>query len=113
MSKITRATVDQNLRDTVFSLIFPAQGADFVRINDRQWGVLMVDLNGVERYVRIGAIVAEEREDLTAAQLMEQERAAYDEKVAAREEKARAKAEKIARDKARREEQKKKEENHD
>ena len=110
MSKVTRNVVDQSLRDTVFSLLFPANGADFVRINDRQYGVLLTDLNGVQRYIRIGAIVAEEREDINAADLMAQEQADYAAKVTAREEKAKARAEKAARDKARREEQAKKEE---
>lgn len=109
MEKFNRATVDQNLRDRVFDEImpkYPAGGREYVRINDRQYGILLTDVNGHQRYVRIGVIVAEEREDLTAAELMAQEQADYAAKVAAREEKARAKAEKIARDKARREEKK-------
>lgn len=123
MAKYTRAIVDQNLRDRIFTDIFDLTSVDGVeanavwsdtaeyrRINDRQWGCILTDANGVKRYCRIGIIVAEEREDLTAEELMAQEIAAHQEKVAAREEKARAKAEKIARDKARREEQKKEEE---
>lgn len=113
MEKFNRATVDQDLRDRVFDEImpkYPAGGREYVRVNDRQYGIILADLNGHKRYVRIGVIVAEEREDVTAEELMAQEIAAHQEKVAAREEKARAKAEKIARDKARRE-AKEKEEN--
>ena len=107
MAKFNRATVDQDLRDRVFTALFDDFDSDFlVRINDRQYGCILVDKNGVERYCRIGVIVAEEREDMTARELMAQEIAAHQAKVAAREEKARAKAEKIARDKARREEKK-------
>ena len=117
MAKYNRATVDQALRDMVMEDIFSVEqemGFEYRPVNDRQYGVILTDLNGHRRYVRIGFIVAEEREDLTAEELMAQEIAAHQEKVAAREEKARVKAEKIARDKARREEQKKqKEENHD
>lgn len=104
MEKFNRATVDQDLRDRVFTALFDDFDSDFlVKINDRQYGCILVDKNGVERYCRVGVIVAEEREDLTARELMAQEIAEHQEKVAAREEKARAKAEKVARDKARRE----------
>lgn len=113
MEKFNRATVDQGLRNMVMEDIFAFEDRmdfEYHPVNDRQYGVILTDLNGHRRYVRIGFIVAEEREDVTAEELMAQEIAAHQEKVAAREEKARAKAEKIARDKARREEQKKKEE---
>ena len=79
-----------------------------MRINDRQYGVLMIDLNGHQRYVRIGAIVAEEREDMTAEELMQSEIDAYNQKQADKAEKAKAKEKKIAKDKARREAEKEK-----
>lgn len=109
MEKFNRATVDQALRNMVMEDIFSVEqemGFEYHPVNDRQYGVILTDLNGHRRYIRIGFIVAEEREDLTAEELMAQEIAAHREKVTAREEKARAKAEKIARDKARREEKK-------
>ena len=112
MPKVTKAIVDKGLRDLVFDELFVGNDTkyDFVRINDRQYGVLITDVNGVERYVRVGAIVAEEREDMTAQELMQSEIDAYNEKQAIKEEKAKAKAEKIAKDKAKREAEKAKKE---
>lgn len=113
MAKISKTTVDKDLRDRVFGDMFTSSEKAYLtegtyqKINDRQWGVLITDLNGVERYVRIGAIVAEEREDMTAKELMLSEINAYQAKQAEKEAKAKAKAEKIAKDKARREEEKK------
>lgn len=112
MAKITKTVVDKELRDTVFTMLFGdkdvlemtdgATGVQIKKINDRQYGCILTDLNGVERYVRIGAIVAEEREDMTAKELMQSEIDAYQAKQDAKAEKAKAKAEKIAKDKARR-----------
>ena len=68
MAKISKTVVDKTLREGIFFDMFQNDCGmyDYVKINDRQYGVLLKDLNGVERYVRIGAIVAEEREDMTA-----------------------------------------------
>ena len=82
----------------------------WVKLNDRQYGCILTDKNGVERLVRLGAIVAEEREDMTARELMQSEIDAYNEKQANKAEKAKAKEAKIARDQKAREEKKKKEE---
>ena len=103
MAKITKTIVDKALRDEIFRCIMNGECDDFVKVNDRQYGVLLTDLNGVQRYIRIGAIVAEEREDMTAQELMQSEIAAYEAKQADKAEKAKAKAEKIATDKAKRE----------
>lgn len=108
MAKITKTVVDAGLRESIFSDLLTAKPADaysydYVKINDRQYGVLLTDANGVERYCRVGVIVAEEREDMTARELMNSEIRAYEDKQAAKAEKAKAKEEKIARDKARRE----------
>lgn len=123
MAKISKTIVDAALRLNVFQFAFPdyfdideAQAsADkverFDKVNDRQFGVIMTDMNGHRRYVRIGAIVAEEREDMTAEELMQKEIDEYNDKQAEKAEKAKAKAEKIARDKARREEEKEEKEN--
>lgn len=104
---------DKSLRDLVFSELFEGNDTkyDFVRINDRQYGVLMIDLNGHQRYVRIGAIVAEERDDMTAEELMASEIEEYRMKQEAKAEKAKAKEVKIAKDKARREKEKEEKEN--
>ena len=104
MAQISKAIVDKALRDEVFNDIF-ADPTDtgYVRINDRQYGILLTDQNGVERYVRIGVIVAEEREDMTARELMDSEIAKYNETQAKKAERAAKKADKIARDKAKRE----------
>lgn len=112
MAKVTKAQVDKDLRNKVFSGLFGEEDTDleFVKINDRQYGVLLTDLNGTQRYVRLGAIVAEEREDMTAEELMESEKAVYQQKQDDKAEKAKAKAEKIAKDKAKREADKAKKE---
>lgn len=103
MAKVTKAIVDKNLRERIFDDIFDTTTLDYAKINDRQYGVLLTDLNGETRYVRIGAIVAELREDMTAEELMQSEIDAYNAKQDAKAEKAQKKAEKIAKDKARRE----------
>lgn len=105
MAKVTKNIVDKNLRETIFDDMFQndCDGYDYIKINDRQYGVLLTDLNGVQRYVRIGVIVAEERDDMTAEELMQSEIDTYQAKQDAKAEKAKAKAEKIAKDKAKRE----------
>ena len=106
MAKVSKAEVDKKLREEVFDDIFNSEGGvlyDWKKINDRQYGVLLTDLNGEQRYVRIGAIVAEIREDMTAQELMEAEINAYNQKQAEKAEKAQKKEKKIAEDKARRE----------
>ena len=102
MAKISKTIVDKQLRDTVFEEL-DIENGNFVKINDRQYGIILTDANGVDRYCRVGVIVAEEREDLTAQELMQAEIAAYNAKQAEKAEKAKAKAAKIAQDKARRE----------
>ena len=112
MPKISKTIVDADLRSRVFSAIFDEfTNNAFQKINDRQYGIILTDKNGVERYVRIGAIVAEEREDKTARQLMTEEQKEYQDKQAEKAEKAKKNAEKAAKDKAAR--AKKKEEEDD
>ena len=109
MAKISKTVVDSTIRSNVFAmLINPDSG--WKKINDRQYGMIVTDLNGVKRYVRLGAIVAEEREDMTAEELMQSEIEAFEQKQADKAEKAKAKEKKIAKDKAKREAEKAKEE---
>lgn len=108
MPKISKTVVDADLRAKVFNdLLANFSGDDFTyeykKINDRQYGVILTDLNGTERYVRIGAIVAEEREGMTARELMESEIKAYNDAQAEKARNAQERAEKAAADKARRE----------
>ena len=103
MAKVTKAIVDKDLRERIFDDIFDTTTLDYAKINDRQYGILLTDLNGETRYIRIGAIVAELREDMTAKELMQSEIDAYTAKQDAKAEKAQKKAEKIAKDKAKRE----------
>lgn len=106
MAKITKTAVDKDLRDAVFTSILEHDGifmSKLHKINDRQYGVILTDLNGHQRYIRIGAIVAEERDDMTAQELMQSEIDTYNQKQADKAEKAKAKEKKIAKDKARRE----------
>ena len=106
MAKISKTVVDADLRAQIFECLFETcNPADygFDKINDRQMGVILVDKNGVERYCRVGVIVAEEREDLTARELMKKEIDEYNAKQAEKAEKAAKRAEKAEADKARRE----------
>lgn len=103
MKNISKATVDTNLRKTVFNTLNISNLEGFRKINERCFGILLLDENGVERYVRVSAIVAEQRDDATAAELMQAEIDDYNAKQAAKAEKAKARAEKAAKDKAKRE----------
>jgi len=108
MAKVTKALVDKDLREKIFEDLITQPGEGYTgyeyhKINDRQYGILLTDLNGEQRYVRIGAIVAELREDMTAEELMRSEIDAYTAKQDAKAEKAKKKEEKIAKDKAKRE----------
>jgi hypothetical protein len=122
MAKITKTENDRIIRTTIFNTLLDYCGAGtvtekeidgftFHRINDRQWGVLVIDANGDQRYVRIGAIVAELRDDMTAEELMQSEIDAYNQKQADKAEKAKAKERKIAKDKERRAKEKEVSEN--
>lgn len=113
--KSTKTVTNTVLRNQIFDYLFNGgeayfDGQQFVKINDRQYGIILTDLNGVERYVRIGAIVAEEREDMTARELMQKEIDDYNAKQADKAQKAAERAEKAARDKAEREAKKKEKE---
>ena len=99
--KYTRPMVDADLRARIFEEL-DFDNRDFVKINDRQYGIILIDKNGVERYCRIGVIVAEEREDMTAEELMAKEQAEYAEKQAKAQAKAEERARKAKADKARR-----------
>lgn len=101
--KISKALVDANLRTVVFNAIGIANIEGFHKINDRQFGCIVEDMNGDRRYIRVGCIVAEQREDVTADELMASEIADYEGKQAKKAERAAARAEKAAKDKAKRE----------
>ena len=107
MANVSKNLVDANLRARVFSaLLNDFENNAFVKINDRQYGIILTDKNGVERYCRVGVIVAEEREDMTARELMQKEIDEYNEKQAKKAETAAARAKKAEDDKKRREEEK-------
>lgn len=103
MAKITKNIVDADLRNRVFTeILLVDEDIRCHKVNDRQYGVILTDLNGIERYVRIGAIVAEQRDDMTARELMESEINTYKEKQAEKAEKAEARAKKAEADAKRR-----------
>lgn len=104
MAKISKNVVDADLRTRIFEELDIDDG-NFIKINDRQYGIILTDKNGVDRYCRVGVIVAEEREDMTARELMEQEIATYNEKQASKAAKAAERAKKAEADRARREAQ--------
>ena len=108
MAKVSKTIVDKKLRDEIFADIIHGYPTDYkyTKVNDRQYGVILTDANGVERYCRVGVIVAEVREDMTAEELMNAEIEEYNMKQEAKVEKAKAKEAKIAKDKARREKEK-------
>ncbi len=98
----TKNIVDATLRTAVFNEL-DIENSNFIKVNDRQYGIILTDLNGVERYVRVGAIVAEEREDMTARELMQAEVDKYNEAQAKKKalaEKRAKKAEEDARKRA-------------
>ena len=105
MAKISKTVVDTDLRTTIFDDIFHGYPTDYnyQKINDRQYGVILTDKNGVERYCRVGVIVAEEREDMTARELMQKEIDEYNVKQESKAAKAAERAKKAEADKARRE----------
>ena len=104
--KTNKVTTDAALRTEVFARL-NLEG--FTRINDRSFGILLMDANGTERYIRVNAVVAEEREDLTAAELMKKETNDYEAKQAKKAEKAAEKQAKAAADAAARAAKKEKE----
>ena len=110
MAKISKAVVDSNLRKVVFDALNIANIEGFHKVNDRQFGCIIEDVNGERRYVRIGAIVAEQREDCTADELMASEIADYEDKQAKKAERAAARAEKAKKDAERREKAKREKE---
>ena len=103
MAKISKAVVDADLRARVFYALLDGFENDFFKkINDRQYGCILTDKNGVERYIRVGAIVAEEREDMTARELMASEIKLYNDTQAEKARKAEERARKAEADKAKR-----------
>lgn len=97
---ISKATVDSTIRASIFENLMTE---DYTKINDRQYGIIVTDLNGNERYVRIGIIVAEEREDMTARELMQSEIDKYNEAQSNKLRRAAERAEKAKREKEKRE----------
>lgn len=104
MATISKSVVDSELRTRIFDNLFnDGEAVEYRKVNDRQYGAILTDKNGVERYVRLGVIVAEEREDMTARELMQSEIDAYQTKQSEKAAKAAKRAEKAAKDKAARE----------
>ena len=106
MATISKAIVDSDLRAQAFSRL---DLFDFSKVNDQTYGIILADQNGVERYVRLRAVVAEIKDDMSAREYMDSEIAAYEAKVRSKEEKKKEREEKAARDKKAREAKKKKE----
>ena len=99
---MSKALVDSNIRTAIFKALNITNIEGFHKINDRQYGCIVEDVNGERRYARVGVIVAEMREDMTADALMASEIADYEAKQVAKAEKAKARAEKAAKDAAKR-----------
>ena len=99
MATVSKAIIDTDLRAQAFAKL---DLSDFSKVNDQTYGILLTDQNGVERYVRLRAVVAEVKDDMTAREYMESEVAVYNEKVAAKEAKKKERAEKAKKDAERR-----------
>ncbi len=102
----TKNVVDSALRTSVFTDFFTNTkdyAHEYVKINDRQYGTIITDVNGHKRYVRIGVIVAEEREDMSAEELMASEMTKYNEAQEKKAEKKRKSEEKAKHDQEQRE----------
>ena len=108
--KISKAIVDSNIRTAIFNALNVANIEGFHKINDRQYGCIVEDVNGERRYARLGVIVAEQREEMTADELMAAEIADYNAKQEKKAAQVAARAEKAAKDKAKREAAKKEKE---
>jgi hypothetical protein len=100
MAKISKAIIDSALRSATFSSLNIADNENFSKVNDQTYGILLTDDNGIERYVRVKAVVAEIKDDMSAAEYMAQEIAEYTEKQADKAKRAAARADKAAKDKA-------------
>ena len=100
MATISKAIIDTDLRAQTFAKL---DLSDFSKVNDQTYGIILTDQNGVERYVRLRAVVAEGKDDMTAREYMECEVAAYNEKVAAKEAKKKERMQKAKKDNAKRE----------
>lgn len=107
MAKVSKTIVDKKLRDEIFADIIHGYPTDYTytKVNDRQYGVILTDANGEQRYCRVGVIVAELREDMTAEELMQSEIEEFQMKQEAKAIKQAKKEAKIAKDKARREQE--------
>ena len=88
---VSKAIIDTDLRAQAFAKL---DLSDFSKVNDQTYGILLTDQNGVERYVRLRAVVAEVKDDMTAREYMESEVAAKEAKKKERAEKAKKDAEK-------------------
>ena len=106
MAKMTQTEIDKAVREAVFDMLL-CDANPFVhcfhKINDRQYGcIISAPPDGKHRYVRIPAIVADERDDMTAEEIMQSEIDAYNQKQAEKAERAQKRAKKAEKDKARR-----------
>lgn len=109
MATISKAIVDTDLRTQLFDMMNMDQIEGLETVNEQTFGTILTDKNGVERYVRVKAIIAEIRDDMTAREYMQSEQDEYQKKQAEKKRKAEEKAEKAKRDKEKREAAKKKE----
>ena len=103
MATISKAIVDTDLRTQLFDMMNMDQIEGLETVNEQTFGTILTDKNGVERYVRVKAIIAEIRDDMTAREYMQSEQEAYEKKQAEKKRKAEEKAEKAKRDKEKRE----------
>lgn len=103
MAKLSKSAVDASLRYRIFDdLMTRNPDYTYTKVNDRQYGTILVGDDGVEHYCRVGVIIAELRDDMTPEQQMAAEIADYTEKQLKKADKERQRAEKAAADAAKR-----------
>lgn len=115
MSNISKSICENTCRRSAFEALGITENPEFKVISNRAYGFLTTDDNGVERMVELRAIVRKVAEDGTpASEIFKKEVADYaadvEEKRQKKAEVAMKKAEKIAKDKAKREAVKKEKE---
>ena len=100
MAMISKAIAENTVRTAAFAALNITENELYTRITNQAYGAVFTDDNGVRRMVEMRAIVRKIDEDMTADEMLAFEAKEYTDKIA---EKDAAKAEKIAKDKAKRE----------
>lgn len=108
--KMSQTVVNADLRSRIFDMLHVDDVEGCAKVSDSKYGIILTDMQGHERYVRVSLIVAKEDDGKTAQEMFDEEHNKYLESVKKAQERAKSSAEKAAKDKAKREAAKKKKE---